>query len=121
MAVTDAYRRAGAVTQEHPVLEAAHIGPYAQGGMHEVNNGLLLRSDLHRLFDLGDVTVTPDLHLEVSGRLRGNSRMAGTYYPFHGRKCPFRPSLLYTLTLPFCAGTMKRCFASRSAVYEEAS
>ena len=48
-----------------PVLEAAHIRPYAQAGTHDVRNGLLLRSDLHRLFDIGYVTVTPDLHLEV--------------------------------------------------------
>jgi len=74
------------VTQEHslPVLEAAHIVPYAQGGLHEVTNGLLLRSDLHRLFDLGYVTVTPELRLEVSGRLRGDFENGRTYYPMHG-------------------------------------
>lgn len=86
VAVTDAYARACAVTQEHslPVLEAAHIVPYAQGGLHEVTNGLLLRSDLHRLFDLGYVTVTPELCLEVSGRLRGDFENGRTYYPMHG-------------------------------------
>jgi putative restriction endonuclease len=86
VAVTDAYQRACAITQEHslPVLEAAHIVPYAQGGQHEVNNGLLLRSDLHRLFDLGYVTVTPALRLEVSGRLRGEFENGRTYYPLHG-------------------------------------
>lgn len=86
VAVTDAYLRACAVTHEHslPVLEAAHIVPYAQGGAHEVNNGLLLRSDLHRLFDLGYVTVTPELRLEVSGRLRGEFENGRTYYPMHG-------------------------------------
>lgn len=58
LAVTDAYGRACAVTQEHslPVLEAAHIRPCGNGGAHEVQNGLLLRSDLHRLFDRGYVT-----------------------------------------------------------------
>jgi putative restriction endonuclease len=84
--VTDAYDRACAVTQEHslPVLEAAHIVPYAQGGRHEIGNGILLRSDLHRLFDLGHVTVTPDLRLEVSGRLRGDFENGRTYYPMDG-------------------------------------
>ena len=33
-------------------------------------------SDLHRLFDLGYLTVTPDLRLEVSERLRGDFRTA---------------------------------------------
>ena len=46
-----------------PVLEAAHIKPYALDGPHRVSNGILLRSDLHKLFDLGYVTVTPDLNL----------------------------------------------------------
>ena len=88
VAVTDAYERACAVTHEHslPVLEAAHIVPYAQGGEHEVRNGLLLRSDLHRLLDLGYVTVTPELRLEVSGRLRGDFENGRTYYPMHGTR-----------------------------------
>jgi putative restriction endonuclease len=97
VAVTDAYERACAVTHEHslPVLEAAHIVPYAQGGAHEVRNGLLLRSDLHRLLDLGYVTVTPELRLEVSGRLRGDFENARTYYPMHGTRVnvPSEPRL----------------------------
>lgn len=62
LAVRDAYAGACAVTGEHssPVLEAAHIVPYGRGGEHRVDNGVLLRSDLHRLFDRGYVTVTPD-------------------------------------------------------------
>lgn len=88
MAVTDAYGRACAVSGEHslPVLDAAHIVPFAKGGPHEVSNGLLLRSDLHRLFDLGYVTVTPELRLEVSGRLRGEFENGRTYYPMHGSR-----------------------------------
>jgi putative restriction endonuclease len=51
--VTAAYDRRCAVTGEKvlPVLEAAHAKPYALGGHHAVSNGLLLRSDLHTLFD----------------------------------------------------------------------
>jgi putative restriction endonuclease len=72
VAVTDAYGRACAVTSEHslPALEAAHIKPFSDGGLHEVCNGLLLRSDLHRLFDKGYVTVTPEHRLEVSPLLK---------------------------------------------------
>jgi predicted restriction endonuclease len=81
-----AYDRSCAVTREHslPVLEAAHIQPYALGGAHDVRNGVLLRSDLHRLFDLGYVTVMPDLHLQVSARLRRDFENGRTYYPLHG-------------------------------------
>lgn len=84
--VTDAYGRACAVTGEHslPALEAAHIRSYAEEGPHEVRNGLLLRADLHRLFDRGYVTVTPELHLEVSARLRADYSNGRSYYPLHG-------------------------------------
>ncbi|MFN3973167.1 MAG: HNH endonuclease [Gemmobacter sp.] len=36
------------ITQEKtlPPLEAAHIRPYADGGVHEARNGLLLRRDI---------------------------------------------------------------------------
>jgi putative restriction endonuclease len=86
MAVRDAYGGACAVTREHslPVLEAAHIRPYAEGGQHEVSNGLLLRSDLHRLFDRGYVTVTPDLRFRVSSRLRTEYKNGRTYYALDG-------------------------------------
>ena len=49
------------MTQERtlPVLEAAHINAYAHGGPHQLSNGLLLRSDLHTLFDRGYITVDP--------------------------------------------------------------
>jgi putative restriction endonuclease len=71
--VTDAYGRRCAVTGERtlPVLEAAHIQPYAQHGPNRVDHGLLLRSDLHRLFDRGLVTVEPErLTFQVSDRIR---------------------------------------------------
>jgi putative restriction endonuclease len=86
--VTDAYNRACAVTQEHslPALEAAHIRPYSAGGEHRVSNGLLLRSDIHRLFDQGYVTVTPDYRFEVSKKLREDFSNGRSYYPHHGAR-----------------------------------
>jgi putative restriction endonuclease len=83
----DAYGRSCAVTTEHslPVLEAAHIQPYADGGPHEVANGLLLRTDIHRLFDAGYVTVSPeDLRFNVSRRLKDDYENGRTYYALHG-------------------------------------
>jgi len=87
VAVTDAYSRSCAVTGEHslPVLEAAHIRPYSLEGTHEVSNGLLLRSDIHRLFDLGYVTVTTDNRFEVSRSLREDYSNGRSYYPLHGK------------------------------------
>lgn len=41
-------------------LEAAHLYSYAEYGEHHEDGGLLLRRDLHRLFDAGLVAVNPD-------------------------------------------------------------
>ncbi len=100
IAVLDAYARACAVTGEHslPALEAAHIRSYAQSGPHEICNGLLLRADLHRLFDTGYITVTPELRLVVGARLREDYRNGRSYYPLHGGQlqvpsvAPHRPA-----------------------------
>jgi putative restriction endonuclease len=86
--VMDAYERRCAVTGEKvlPVLEAGHIKPYAQEGTHQPNNGMLLRSDLHKLFDLGYVTVTPDYQFEVSRRVREEFENGHEYYDLHGQE-----------------------------------
>lgn len=34
-------------------LEAAHVEPFRSGGVDHISNGVLLRADLHRLFDFG--------------------------------------------------------------------
>jgi putative restriction endonuclease len=87
VSVTDAYDRACAVTTEHslPALEAVHIRSYANEGPHEVRNGILMRADLHRLFDKGYLTVAPDNRLEVSARLRADYSNGRSYYPLHGQ------------------------------------
>ena len=93
--VTDAYERRCAATGERvlPVLEAAHVRPYASGGIHALDNGLLLRSDIHTLFDRGYVTITPDHRLEVSTRIRDEFHNGREYYALHGRELrpPIRP------------------------------
>ena len=70
--VLDAYHRRCAISGTHipPVLQAAHILPVAAGGEHRLDNGLLLRSDVHTLFDRGYLGVDPRHRLLVSPRLR---------------------------------------------------
>jgi HNH endonuclease len=94
IAVTDAYQRSCAVTGEHslPALEAAHIRPFALDGPHETRNGLLLRSDLHKLFDHGYLAVTPDYRVEVSSRLREEYHNGKSYYPLHGSSLILPPN-----------------------------
>jgi putative restriction endonuclease len=96
--VTDAYNRRCAVTGEKtlPVLEAAHIRPYAHKGPHRISNGILLRSDVHKLFDLGYLTVTPQLKLEVSPRLKAEWENGREYYAYHGKPLGFLPASAQT-------------------------
>lgn len=84
--VLDTYRRRCAVTGEKalPVLDAAHIRGVKEGGQHRLDNGLLLRSDVHRLFDAGYVTVTPEHRFRVSQRLKTEFDNGEPYFPFHG-------------------------------------
>jgi putative restriction endonuclease len=84
--VTEAYNRRCAMTGEKtlPVLEAAHIRSYKEGGPHRTSNGLLLRRDLHTLFDSGYMTVTPDYRIEVSKRIREEFDNGREYYALHG-------------------------------------
>lgn len=86
--VTDSYERRCAVTGERtlPVLQAAHIKPFNLVMTHDPRNGLLLRSDIHTLFDKGYVTVTPDHHFEVSRRLKEDWENGHDYYAHHGHE-----------------------------------
>lgn len=94
--VTEAYQKRCSITGERtlPVLQAAHIQPYAAAGPHVVSNGLLLRSDLHILFDRGYVTVTPELRVEVSKRIREEFANGREYYAFHGKPLAVLPGEL---------------------------
>ena len=67
-----------------PVLEAAHIKPYSQSGPHFIANSLLLRSDLHKLFDFGYLTLTKELKIEVSRRIKVEFENGKDYYRYHG-------------------------------------
>src|SRR5262249_51565823 len=84
--VTDSYRRRCAVSGERtrPALDAAHIRPFADGGSHEVSNGVLMRRDIHSLFDLGYVTISPDMKFEVSRKIREEYENGRYYYSLHG-------------------------------------
>jgi putative restriction endonuclease len=88
MMVTGLYGKKCAVTRERtlPALEAAHIRPYNEGGEHTASNGILLRRDIHSLFDAGYVTVTPKFEFEVSRRIKEEFENGREYYALHGRE-----------------------------------
>ena len=55
----------------------------------------MLRADLHRLFDTGYITVTPDLRLEVGSRLREDYKNGRSYYPRHGARVEIPTAALH--------------------------
>jgi putative restriction endonuclease len=94
--VTDLYERRCAVTNEKtlPALDAAHIKPYSESGKHIVSNGILLRRDLHALFDKGYVTITPSMKFEVSRRIKEEYENGRDYYRLQGTelRLPLNPT-----------------------------
>ncbi|MEV0131172.1 HNH endonuclease [Dactylosporangium sp. NPDC050688] len=86
--VLDAYRHRCAITgaKIRPVLQAAHILPLPNGGEHRLDNGLLLRSDVHIMFDRGYLSVDPKHRLLVSPRLREDFGNGEEFYSRHGQQ-----------------------------------
>ncbi|PRP70873.1 hypothetical protein BUE93_09435 [Chromobacterium amazonense] len=62
------------------VLEAAHIMPYLGDHTNHITNGLLLRADIHTLFDLGELRVDSAGRIHVADEL-----LSGFYGDLHGR------------------------------------
>jgi len=85
--VMDKYHRHCAITGTHipPVLQAAHIQPVTAGGEHRIDNGLLLRSDVHTMFDRGYLGVDPQYRLRVSPRLREEFGNGAQFYAHAGQ------------------------------------
>jgi hypothetical protein len=84
-ALLNAYREKCAISGEVAVevLEAAHIIPYKGYHTNVVPNGLLLRSDLHTLFDLHLITISPDYKVWISPLLNRTSYKAYQNEPLH--------------------------------------
>lgn len=64
-----------------PVLEAAHIVPYMGEKTNHVTNGILLRADIHTLFDLGLLGINQSYEVIVSSSMNGTE-----YEAYNGRK-----------------------------------
>lgn len=93
--ITDFYQRRCAISRLSVLtaLEATHIRPVAEGGLHRVDNGLLLRADLRHLFDAGYLSVAPDHRVLVSESLQDDYPDAKAYARFAGHELalPERP------------------------------
>lgn len=91
--VIDAYNKRCSISGEKtlPVLEAAHIKPYSMSGLNLISNGILLRSDMHKLFDAGYITITPDYKVEISHKIKEEFENGREYYQHHGKSLLYLP------------------------------
>ncbi len=62
--------------QPEKSLHAAHLIPYAKSARHELEGGLLLRADLHALFDAGLITIDDELKVRIDSSLRSFTELA---------------------------------------------
>jgi hypothetical protein len=89
------------------VLEAAHIEGHATSGNNAVQNGLLLRSDLHALFDDGLLRIDPDsCEVVIDDSLRSTPYYSEFHRkalrpPKHADQQPDREKLRARLKAPF--------------------
>jgi putative restriction endonuclease len=100
--------------RQQDLPEPGHIRPYAEGGAHAVSNGLLLRTDVHRLYDRGYLSIAPDLRLRVSPQLREHGWNGVEFYdreragftiniPVDAKAQPDRQALAWHLETTFRA------------------
>lgn len=82
-AIFKAYDNSCAITGESckDLLQAAHIQPYKDENSNHVQNGILLRIDLHRLFDTGLITIDTDYRIRFSSIFQSNE-----YRKYEGKK-----------------------------------
>ena len=100
-ALLDAYRGRCAITgyDAAEALEAAHLRPYRGPESNVVSNGLLLRADIHTLFDLPLLAVDPVARIVVISKLLAGTRYEGSVWlsafadPAEARQRPDREAL----------------------------
>ncbi len=81
----DAYDNKCAISQciQTEVLQAAHIEPYRNdASTNKASNGILLRADIHTLFDLGYISINPDTMSVVVSRTMEDKN----YISYSGKK-----------------------------------
>lgn len=86
--VAGAYHQRCAITGARilPTLDAAHIKPVEHDGQNRLDNGLLLRTDVHRLFDRGYLGIDETHRLHVSPRLRTEFGNGREFYSHQGEQ-----------------------------------
>lgn len=103
----EAYERKCAITNfdAEAALEAAHIIPYIETENNHPSNGLLLRADLHTLFDLNLIAIHPEtLEISLHSDLRETE-----YREIHGRRIRIPRDEAFRPKQPFLEMRFKQC------------
>lgn len=66
-------------------LEAAHIEDFSDTQNNDITNGILLRKDIHSLFDAGLLSFTPDYRVVISEKLKNLYPDAIEYHDLDGK------------------------------------
>lgn len=69
------------------LLEAAHITPHAEGTDYRTSNGLLLRSDIHTLYDLGLLSIDQHMRVHLAEEL-----LQSEYLQYRNRQIDRQPA-----------------------------
>jgi hypothetical protein len=109
VAVTEAHGRQCAISDGKvlPALDAAHIKPYSDGGLHAESNGILLRKDIHSVFDAGYATIGEKYCFSVSKKSKIFLITARNICVCTGKFFDFRIGDLIGLTQFFFAGIIQ--------------
>ena len=79
--------------KQKEVLEAAHIQGYVNEESNNVQNGICLRVDIHKLFDNGLITIDSEYKVIISSMLKSTE-----YEKINGKKIKLPKNKIYYLS-----------------------
>ncbi|WP_426348551.1 HNH endonuclease [Alloiococcus sp. CFN-8] len=93
----EAYHRTCAITgyRVSIALEASYIRPIEYGGTNSTDNGIILRSDLQKLFSAGYLSITDDYSIIISSQLKRDFNSGTAYNKYHGRSLKVLPDIFF--------------------------
>lgn len=91
LAVIAAYEGRCAITgcSVHEALDAAHIKRFSDTQDHSIQNGILLRKDIHALIDQGLLIIDKEGFIHLSGSFHDNYSDKNEYLQFEGKRMRF--------------------------------
>lgn len=94
--VSEGYNRMCAISGESSLalLRASYIKSHSHQGPNSLNNGILLRNDLYRLFNMGYISITDRYKILISKRIKKEIHKGENYYKLNGKELRMLPTRL---------------------------